>query len=187
MKAPSTLLAGAAALALSLPLWAQNAPPSGGAHTGPHSGPASASHTGAHPGGHGDHAHRAQTMERMKAGQERHLQTLKSKLGLSAEQESAWQTFWAAMTAAPAFAHAQADRAELARLSTPERIERMKAMRSQRQAEMNAHMDRRGEAAKNFYEALQPEQKKIFDEETARRMTHAGGRHGERHGQRHPG
>lgn len=131
--------------------------------------------------------HRAQMMERMKAGQERHLQTLKSKLGLSAEQESAWQTFWAAMTAAPAFAHPHPDRAELARLSTPERIERMKAMRSQRQAEMNAHMDRRGEAAKNFYEALQPEQKKIFDEETARRMTHAGGRHGERHGQRHPG
>jgi hypothetical protein len=180
MKAPSTLLAGAAALALSLPLWAQNAPPSGGAHTGPHSGPTSASHTGAHPGGHGDHAHRAQTMERMKAGQERRLQELKLKLQLSADQEPAWTAFASAMALPMQAHHSRPDWAQLALLPTPERIERMKALREQHHAQAQARMDQRAQATRSFYDLLQAPQKKVFDEETGKHLAQRGRHH--RHG-----
>lgn len=129
------------------------------------------------------HEHRAHTMERMKAGHERHLQQLKGKLQLSAAQEPAWLAFAAVMAAPPALTHTPPDRAELARLSTPERIERMKTFRTQRQTEMNAQMDRRGETTKTFYSALTADQKKIFDEETARHMARRG-EHGVHHGHR---
>ena len=47
----------------------------------------------------------------------------------------------------------------------------MRAMRSARAAEM----DKRADATKTFYAALSPEQKKVFDAETAR--GHRGGGH----------
>ena len=81
MKPRSSLLAGAAALALSLPLWAQNTPATGSAHGERHNS------------AQGAHGHRAPTMERMKAGHERRLQELKVKLQLSADQEPAWAAF----------------------------------------------------------------------------------------------
>jgi Spy/CpxP family protein refolding chaperone len=68
------------------------------------------------------------------------------------------------------------DRAEFARLTTPERIDRMRAMRSERIAEM----DKRGDATKTFYASLTPEQKKVFDQETLRGR--GEGRHGHRKG-----
>ncbi len=126
-------------------------------------------------------------MEGIQAQHQRHLQPLKSKLQLTAEQEPAWRAFTGAMTppARPAMAERQAQRAEMAKLPTPERIDRMKALREQRQAEMNAHAERRGQASKAFYASLTAEQKKVFDEETARLMRH-GGEHGPRpHGGRH--
>ncbi len=127
-------------------------------------------------------------MARIKAGHERHLQELKSKLQLSTEQEGRWATFAGTMTPPPDRAgpgERQAQRAELAQLNTPERIDRLKALRQQRQAEMNAWADRRGEAAKAFYASLSPQQKKVFDEETARLMQHRGGQGPRPHGGRH--
>jgi hypothetical protein len=124
-------------------------------------------------------------MERMNAQHQRHLQALKSKLQLTAEQEPAWSAFTGAMTppARPAMADRQAQQAEMAKLPTPERIDRMKTLREQRQAEMNAQAERRGQASKTFYASLRTEQKKVFDEETARLM---GPRHGpQSHGGRH--
>ncbi len=149
--------------AASLSLGAQSAPPSA-------TPPAAAEH---------------RPMERMHAQHQGHLQALKSKLQLTAEQEPAWMAFTGALTlpTRPAMADRQAQRAEMAKLPTPERIDRMKALREQRQAEMNAQAERRGQASKAFYASLRPEQKKVFDEETARFMTH---RHGPRaHGGRH--
>jgi protein CpxP len=150
----------------SLSLWAQTAAP---AATPP---------AGAHPM-HG------QMMPGMKARHEQHLQALKAKLQLSAEQEPAWTTFASAM-AMPAQRPARPDWKEIANLSTPERIDRMKALRQQRQTEMNAQMDRRGEASKAFYASLNAEQKKTFDDETRKHMAQRGehgthGHHG-RHG-----
>lgn len=126
---------------------------------GPMAGPSTQAQT---------HASTAHTSAR----HEQHLQDLKSKLKLSAEQETAWVAFANAMS--PPRVAAQADRraqrAELAALSTPERIDRMKALRQQRQEEMNAQADRRGQASKDFYTQLSPEQRKIFDQETGRHM-----------------
>lgn len=56
------------------------------------------------------------------------------------------------------------DRAEMDKLTTPERIDKMRALRTQRDAEM----DKRADATKAFYATLTPEQKKVFDANTAR-------------------
>ena len=160
MKPRLSLLA--VALAIGLPVWAQNTPAAGNPHSGEH----------------GAHAQRTQMMERMKAGHDRHLQELKLKLQLSAEQEPAWTAFASAMTAQPP--HSRPDMAQLALLPTPERIERMKALREQRQAQSNARMDQRAQAARSFYDLLQAPQKKVFDEETGKHLAQRGRHH--RHG-----
>ena len=117
-------------------------------------------------------------MERMKAGQERRLQELKVKLQLSADQEPAWTAFASAMRAEPP--HSRPDWTQLAGLPTPERIERMKVLREQRQAQANARMDQRAQAALGFYDSLQAQQKKVFDEETGKHLAQRGRHH--RHG-----
>ena len=157
MKPRMSLLA--VALAISLPVWAQNTPAAGNPHSGEH----------------GAHAQRTQMMECMKAGHDRHLQELKLKLQLSAEQEPAWTAFASAMTAQPP--HSRPDMAQLALLPTPERIERMKALREQRQAQINARMDQRAQAARSFYDLLQAQQKKVFDEETGKHLAQRGRHH----------
>jgi Spy/CpxP family protein refolding chaperone len=48
-------------------------------------------------------------------------------------------------------------------------------------------MDQRGEAAKAFYATLSPEQKKRFDEQTARMMARRGGMGGDYHDHGHHG
>lgn len=159
-------LVAAALGSASLSLWAQSAQPA--------ASPAPAAQ-----------AMHGQMMPGMKARHEQHLQDLKTKLQLSAQQEPAWTAFASAM-AMPAQRPARPDWNEVAKLSTPERIDRMKALRQQRQTEMNALMDRRGEASKAFYASLNSEQKKVFDDETRKHMAQRGehgmhGHHG-RHG-----
>ena len=97
---------------------------------------------------------------------------LKHKLQITPAQESAWNTYTTAMT--PPANIRPPERAEFDKLTTPERIDRMRAMRSARAAEM----DKRTDAAKALYAALSPEQKKVFDAETAPRQhaRHHGGR-----------
>jgi len=105
-------------------------------------------------------------MEQMHA---RHLSELKSKLKLSAEQEGAWQTFASALKP-PAQSQSRPDKAELEKLSTPERIDKMHAMRKQHMDAMDKEMEQREQATKKFYAALNPEQQKVFDAEHARHM-----------------
>ncbi|ADU34238.1 hypothetical protein J2W30_004322 [Variovorax boronicumulans] len=113
----------------------------------------------------------AQRMERMKEHRAKRLAALKDKLKLTAAQESAWTTYTTA-NQPPAGARPQRmDRAEFAKLTTPERLERMQT----RQAERSAMFAKRAEATKTFYAALSADQKKTFDAETV----HAGG-HGHR-------
>ena len=112
-----------------------------------------------------------QRMERMKEHRAKRLAALKDKLKLTAAQESAWTTYTTA-NQPPAGARPQRmDRAEFAKLTTPERLERMQT----RQAERSAMFAKRAEATKTFYAALSADQKKTFDAETV----HAGG-HGHR-------
>jgi len=120
---------------------------------------------------------RARMQERMS----RYFATFKQKLQLSPGQEAAWNSYLAALQPTPM---QRPDRAEIARLSTPERIDRMRTLRAARMAEM----DKRGDATKTLYAALTPEQKKTFDAETLRRGWghHAGrgGHHGHERGDR---
>jgi hypothetical protein len=129
---------------------------------------ASASASGNAPHGRFDPARMAERVNR-------HLAELKQKLQLSASQEPAWTSFSNAMQ--PGARTTRPDREAIARMSTPDRIDHMRALRERR----NAEMDRRGDAAKAFYAQLSAEQKKTFDAETVR-LFHRGGKHHRQHG-----
>ncbi|MFZ3219994.1 MAG: Spy/CpxP family protein refolding chaperone [Rhodoferax sp.] len=101
---------------------------------------------------------------------------LKAKLKITAAQESAWTAYTAAMKPPATVLDKRPDRAELDKLSTPERIDKMRSLRTQQLADMNAALDQRDEATKTLYAALSAEQKKVFDTEHNR----MGRRFGER-------
>jgi periplasmic protein CpxP/Spy len=121
--------------------------------------------------GHGqrDPAKMQQMMEKRQA-------ELKASLKIEPAQEAAWTAFNAAHKPPADMAQRRdAMRASMDKLTTPERIEHMKAMRTMRDAEMA----KREQATKDFYAVLTPEQKKTFD--TRGKMGGPG--HGERRGQ----
>lgn len=130
-----------------------------------------------HEGMRGDH-HRMGKMDpaKMQAWMDKRNAELKAQLKLTPAQEGAWTTFVAAMTPsadmlAKRTAH-RAERAELAKLPTPERIDKMKALRTQRMSEMSAAMDKHADATKALYATLTADQQKVFD---ANAMRHRGG------------
>jgi protein CpxP len=100
---------------------------------------------------------------RMQAMMDKRNAALKAQLKLTAAQEGAWTTYTAAMKPPADMAARQAEHAELAKLPTPERIDKMKALRDQHMGEMTTAMDKHGEATKAFYATLTPEQQKTFD------------------------
>jgi hypothetical protein len=111
-------------------------------------------------------------MEKMREHKaERHTQRLaelKSKLNLQAAQESAWNTFTQSMQHPTRMA--RPERASLEKMTTPERLDMMQAMKTQR----DAHMQQRADATKAFYATLSADQKQVFDQETARMMKGSG-------------
>lgn len=164
------LVTTGAAMAQSPTMAPATAASSAGKNTGPQG-----SH---HRMGHRDPA-------KMQARMDKHLTALKSRLKITPAQESAWTAFSASMTP-PARMGERAtteQRAEFAKLTTPERIDKMRALRTQRMGEMNAAMDQRGEATKTFYAALSPEQQKTFDAEHPRMGQRKGNHHGLDHHQ----
>jgi hypothetical protein len=100
----------------------------------------------------------------MQAHMDKRNAALKAKLKLSAAQEADWAAYVTAMKPAADMMTRKAQHDELAKLPTPERIDKMKTLRSQHMAEMNTAMDKQGEATKAFYMTLTPEQKKTFDQ-----------------------
>ena len=116
---------------------------------------------------------------KMQAWMAKRQAELKAKLQITPAQEGTWTSFTAAMQPPAAIRPrlTPEQRAEFDKLSTPERIDKMRAMRSQRLTEMNAAMDRRGEATKSLYAALSAEQQKIFDAEHMKMARHAGRGH----------
>lgn len=113
----------------------------------------------------------------------KHQAAMKAKLKVTTDQDGAWTTFTVAMQPPAALIdHKRPDRAEMDKLTTPERIDKMRALRTQRMANDNAAMDKRDDATKAFYAVLSAEQKKIFDAEHARmgarRGEHRRGDHG---------
>lgn len=103
---------------------------------------------------------------------------LKAKLKITTAQEGAWTTFTAAMKPSDTLQSQRPDRAEMDKLTTPERIDKMRSLRAQHLTDMNAAMDKRDDATKTFYAQLSAEQKKAFDSEYARMGHHRGGERG---------
>ncbi len=99
---------------------------------------------------------------RAKRHAEREAQ-FKTRLQLTAQQDGAWTAFTGAMKP-PATRPQRPDRAEFAKLTTPERLDRMQALKAQRDAEMT----KRADATRTFYAQLSPSQKKVFDLESAK-------------------
>lgn len=132
----------------------------------------------------GRYAHAASKEERQARRAERmakHQAELHAALKLNANQEAAWTAFVNATRPAP---HgARGDRAEWKSLSAPQRMEKQLAFQRERSARMEQHLA----ALNSFYAVLSPEQKKVFDEATAKRGGRGFGHHRHHGGHRMQG
>ncbi len=108
--------------------------------------------------------------ERMQQRMNQRQAVLHDKLKLSAEQEVAWKAFVAG--ASPRATEMWKNRAEMAKLSTPERMEKMLGFMKEREANMTVRLVE----LKKFYAVLTPEQQKIFDAEFGRGQGRGYGR-----------
>ena len=153
----------------------------------PDSGKSATAGQGAMPG-QGEHRMGQYDPAKMQAQMAKRQTEMKAKLKITPAQEGAWTAFTASMQPPARMMGGErpmaGQRAELDKLTTPERIDKMKALRTQRMTEMNAEMDKRGDATKAFYAVLSPEQQKTFDaehrkmgEEHRGRGHHDGGMH----------
>ncbi len=134
--------------------------------------------TGEHRGGkhHGGKHHmrgepmspedRAKFQERMKERMAKRQAELHDKLKLTAEQEPAWKSFTEKMK--PANPPTRPDRAEMDKLTAPERMERGLAMMKEREKIMADRLT----AVKEFYAVLTLEQQKVFNAEFGKRPHH---------------
>jgi protein CpxP len=104
--------------------------------------------------------------ERMAKHWEKRQSELKTKLHLSDAQEPAWMAFVQEMKVSPTRLARPIDLENLAKLSTPERMEKMNAVHEANFATMRAHIKQRTEATRTFYNQLSVEQQKVFDTET---------------------
>lgn len=178
----AALLAGAAAIAGAQPMGAGG--PMGGGMNGPMGGKDATEH-----GMHGAHmGHGRMDPDKMQAMMAKRQADLKAKLKLSPEQEASWTSYTAAMKpmAGPPKGMERPNPADFEKLSTPERIDKMRALRDQRRNAMNEDMAKRDEATKTFYNSLNADQKKVFDSETFRMMSAHHGRGGQAGGRRDP-
>lgn len=138
-----------------------------GRDMGPNMGPNMGRHMGRH-----DPA-------KMQARMAKRQAELKAKLNITPAQDAAWNAFTSAMQPPAQMGGRMApeQRAQFDKLTTPERIDKMHEMRTSHMADMNAAMDKRGNATKALYAALAPEQQKTFDAEAQKhsgRMGHHG-------------
>lgn len=109
--------------------------------------------------------------EKMQAMMTKRHQMLHDALKLTPAQEPLWQKFEAAhQTHWDAIKSKMADRATWDKLSAPERLEKMRDMSQLGQKAL----DEKLAALKPLYQALSPEQRKVFDQHGAGMM---GGKH----------
>lgn len=118
--------------------------------------------------GHMDHGR--MDPAKMEQMVNQHLADFKAKLKITPAQEGAWTTFTAAMKPGGEMMGKRPDRADIEKLPLPERIDKMRALRKEHMAAMEANMDKRDEAIKTFYAVLTPEQKKVADAEHNKMM-----------------
>jgi Spy/CpxP family protein refolding chaperone len=112
----------------------------------------------------------ARMAERQKKMSERHaarMAQLKTELKISTAQEPAWNAFVARTAHEPRQPRAAEDWSQL---TTPQRLDKMQALKAERDAEMSKRID----ATKGLYAALTPEQQKVFDAQGHGRFQRAG-------------
>lgn len=122
---------------------------------------------------------RGMTPEQRQQFMQQRAEAFKQKLQLTPAQEPAWNTFMQSMRPNAESRQARLDMQGMDQLTTPERIDRMRALRAQRAAEM----DRRGDAVKSFYATLTPAQQKTFDAEGTRMYGQRGAQWGKHMGE----
>lgn len=95
-------------------------------------------------------------------------QKLHEALKLTAAQETAWNTYMAAIK--PQTPIGRPDRVDFKSLPAPERMEKRLALQKERLAKQEARLA----ALKTFYAVLTPEQQKTFDQATLHQGRHHG-------------
>jgi Spy/CpxP family protein refolding chaperone len=125
-------------------------------------------------------ARRAEFQKKMAEHMAQRTQKLHDALQLSSAQEQAWTSFVASMKPAQHDRAQHQDRKAFAALPAPQRMQKMIDMSKQRTAAMESRLS----ALNTFYSVLNPQQKKVFDEQTADGMGMHGmhGWRGEHHG-----
>lgn len=103
-------------------------------------------------------AQRAQHIERMEKMRTEHQTNLKAELKLTPAQEPAWHAF-VARTGPQVRPSTPGAAEDGSKLTTPQRLDKMQAIKAERDAQMSRHID----AVKSFYATLSPEQQKVFD------------------------
>ena len=111
---------------------------------------------------------------KMQAFQAKRLADLKAKLKLTPAQEGAWTTFTTELQ--PPAQGPRPERGEMEKLTTPQRLDKMREMR----AAHAAFADKRDASIRTFYGTLNAEQQKTFDTEFRHRGPGHRGGHGER-------
>ena len=114
----------------------------------------------------GVHHDEGRMHERMTKHWEKRQTELKAKLHLTAAQEPAWNAFVQSMKMPAKPLMQPLDREAMAKLSTPERMEKMNSVHEANLAGMQSHVKQRSEATRTFYNQLSAEQQKVFDAET---------------------
>lgn len=151
--------------ALTLPAWAQ-----------PPATPTPTSSTAVEPAAQAK-VHDPQRHEQLAQRMAQQAQKLEAALQLSEGQLAGWTSYRAALQLTPRAK--RLDHESFAKLTTPERLDHMRQLR----AERNAQADRRAEATKAFYATLTPAQQKTFDAQTLRHGKHHAAHH--QHGKQH--
>lgn len=112
---------------------------------------------------------------RMQAMMDKRHAALKVQLKITPTQEAAWTDFLASHKAPAGMKGQPAAMPDMSKLTTPERLDKMKELRAQHVGEMTAAMDQRAMSTKAFYAVLTPEQQKVFDAQAMQgRGSHRG-------------
>ena len=111
----------------------------------------------------GKHPHLSEQQKSLKQAHRaehrpKRLQELKVFLQLQGNQEAAWSSFYAVMQKTMVKPERLRPE-ELEKLSTPERIDKVMAVKAERDSQMNQRMN----AIKTFYPSLNTQQQKVFD------------------------
>ncbi len=151
---------------------AQTPPPS------PQNMPGQPGPMGMHPHMHGGHGmmNDAKRESRRAERHQKHLNEMKVFLQLQPAQEAAWNSFEAVMKS-PMKRPVAPSAAEIEKMSTPERIDKMMALKAERDTEITKRMN----ASKTFYAVLTPAQQKVFDTQTQKFLNRGPGPHGKMH------